>query len=154
MRRTKGAKRDLVKQWALPERVFFACGACHILAFVFLRTYPDSGFAPIWIHPDQGHPGHHIVVVRDNLAFDYHGYSDWRGLFAHTQRRARQWSPGWGATLVPIPEDALVSEAKSRTFDGLWLKEPGQFLHDAMPRAQNYLRRFPSPPRRSRDLSW
>ena len=41
--RTKGAKRDPIKRWALPERAFFACGACHILAYAFLRAYPESG---------------------------------------------------------------------------------------------------------------
>jgi hypothetical protein len=143
VRRTKGAKRDPIKQWGLPERVFFACGACHVLASAFLRTYPHSGFAPIWIRPDRGHTGNHIVVVRDDVAFDYHGYSDWGGLLAHMKRRARQWSPGWDATLVSLPEDVLVSESKSREYEGLWLKEPGQFLFDAMPRAQAYLRRFP-----------
>ena len=64
----------------------------------------------------------------------------------HVRRRAQQWSPGWSATLVPIDEDALVSSAKSRTYAGLWLKEPGDFLFDAMPRARAYLRRFPPPP--------
>src|SRR5262249_51250149 len=39
--RTKCAKRDPIKRWALPDRVFFACGACHILAYAFLRTYPE-----------------------------------------------------------------------------------------------------------------
>ena len=42
-------------------------------------------------------------------------------------------------TLVPLPQDVLVSEAKSRTYDGLWLREPGQFLHDALPRARAFL---------------
>jgi hypothetical protein len=147
MLRTKGGKRDPVKQWGLPEKVFFACGACHILGYAFLRAYPDSGFAPIWIRPANGHTGNHIVLVRDHLAFDYHGYSNWPRLFAHMRRRANQWSPGWDATLIDLPEDVLVSESKSRLYDGLWLKEPKQFLFDAMPRAQAYLRRFPAPER-------
>ena len=146
MRRTKGAKRDPAKQWQLPERVFFACGACHILAAAFLRTYADAGFAPVWIRPAEGHTGNHIVVVRGAIAFDYHGYSNWPRLMAHMRRRAQQWSPGWSATLVPLEADALVSEAKSRTYPGLWLKEPSAFLFDAMARAQAYLRRFPPPP--------
>lgn len=148
MRRTKGAKRDPIKQWGLPDRVFFACGACHVLAFTFLRTYPDSGFVPIWIRPTDGHTGNHIVVVRNDLAFDYHGYSDWPRLLSHMKRRAHQWSPAWDATLVPLPADVLVSESKSRMYDGLWLKEPRQFLFDAMPRAEAYVQRFPAPPRR------
>jgi hypothetical protein len=40
----------------------------------------------------------------------------------------------------------LISEAKSRAF-GLWLAEPGQFLHDPLPRARRYLDRFPAPDR-------
>ena len=147
MRRTKGAKRDPVKQWKLPEKVFFACGACHLLAAAFLRTYPNEGFAPIWVRPEPGHTGNHIVVVRGDLAFDYHGYSHWSQLFAHMKRRANQWSPGWKATLVHLPEEVLVTEAKSKTYDGLWLKGPKDFLFDAMPRAQAYLQRFPAPPK-------
>ncbi len=143
--RTKGAKRDPIKQWALPERVFFACGACQILAYAFLRAYPESGFTPIWIRPSQGYTGNHIVVVRDRLAFDYHGYSDFRGLLAHTRRKADRWWPGWAAELIELPAEVLVSESKSRMYDGLWLKEPKQFLFDAMPRAEMFLKRFPAP---------
>jgi hypothetical protein len=45
-----------------------------------------------------------------------------------------------------LPSNVLVSEARSRTYDGLWLREPGQFLHNALPRAQAFLDRFPPPP--------
>ena len=44
--------------------------------------------------------------------------------------------------MVPLPFDVLVSEEKSRTFEGLRLREPGQFLCDALPRARAYLDRF------------
>jgi hypothetical protein len=39
-RRTPGAKRDPAKRWAFPDRVFFAAGACHMLAYAFLERYP------------------------------------------------------------------------------------------------------------------
>jgi hypothetical protein len=135
-----------VKRWGLPDRVFFACGACHVLAYAFLKTYPGRGFAPVWIRPAEGYTGNHIVVVRGSVAFDYHGYSDWPRLFEHKRRKADRWWPGWNATLVALPEDVLISEAKSRTYHGLWLMEPGQFLRDPLPRAQWFLRRFPAPP--------
>jgi hypothetical protein len=144
--RTKGGKRNPMINWALPERVFFACGACHILAYAFLRAYPDSGFTPIWIRPSKGYTGNHILVVRDRLAFDYHGYSHWPALLAHMKRKANRWWPGWDAELIQLPEEVLVSEAQSRTYDGLWLREPRQFLFDALSRAQKYLQRFPAPP--------
>jgi hypothetical protein len=39
----------------------------------------------------------------------------------------------------------LISEARPRRYDGLWLREPQQFLHDALPRAERFLDRFPAP---------
>jgi hypothetical protein len=138
-------KRDLERRWGLPDRVFFACGACHILAFTFLDRYPDSGFRAVWNKPRPGFIGHHIVVVRDRLAFDYHGYFDWDRLLGHMCRKAGRWWPGWAAELVDLPKDVLVSEAKSREHDGLWLREPAQFFHDALPRARRFLDRFPHP---------
>ncbi len=91
----------------------------------------------------------HIMVVRDQLAFDYHDYSDVETLLAHARRRANQRWPGWDAELIELPDEVLISESKSRMHEGLWLKEPEQFLFDAMPRAQRYLKRFPVPPERT-----
>jgi len=145
--RTRGAKREPIKNWALPEKVFFACGACHVLAYAFLKRYPDSGFAPIWIRPARGYTGNHIVVVRDNLAFDYHGYSDWRALFDHLKQRAQQRWPGWNADLIDLPEQVLISELESKKYDGLCLREPTQFLFNALPRAHKFLERFAAPRR-------
>ena len=139
-------KDDPARRWALPDRVFFACGACHILAFAFLETYPGSGFAPTWIKPLNGHIGNHIVAVREDIAFDYHGYANWPRLLAHARTKAARWWPGWSAITLELPVDVLVSEEKSRRYEGLWLREPRQFLHDALPRARAFVRRFPAPP--------
>jgi hypothetical protein len=141
----KVAKGDFVGRWALPDRVFFACGACHILAFAFLERYPSAGFGPVWIKPSAGFIGSHIVVVNDRVSFDYHGYAQWDRLLAHTTRKFRRRWPGWSAELIQLPKDVLVSEAKSRQYQGLWLREPKQFLHDALPRARAFLERFPAP---------
>ncbi|MEM7776029.1 MAG: hypothetical protein AAF732_10500 [Pseudomonadota bacterium] len=130
----------------MPDRVFFACGACHILAYAFLAKYPDRGFGALWIKPANGFTGNHIVVVSGDTAFDYHGYASWRALLAHTHATANRWWPGWSAEIVPLPADVLISGPKSRTYDGLWLREPQEYLHDAMPRAERFLDRFGDPP--------
>jgi hypothetical protein len=144
--RTKGySKRDPEKRWALPDRVFFACGACHILAYAFLEKHGSSDMQALWIRPDPGFTGNHIFVSAQGWAFDYHGYSERKRFLDHTWKRARRWWPGWGATLIELPPDVLISEAKSRRYESLWLREPKQFLHDAMPRARAYLNRFPAP---------
>ena len=141
-----GIKSDPVKRWNLPERVFFACGACHILAYAFLETYPEQGFHAVWIRPAKGFTGNHVFVSDGKMAFDFHGYRCEEALVAHHWAKGRLWWPGWDGTLVSLPRDVLISEAKSKAYDGLWLREPGQFLHDALPRARAFLARFGPPP--------
>jgi hypothetical protein len=145
--RTQGySKKNPEQRWGLPERVFFACGACHILAYAFLERYEMPKAKVVWIKPRPGFWGNHIFVAVDGWTFDYHGYSRPDVFLDHTWKRARRFWPGWDATLVQLPADVLISEPKSRTYDGLWLREPKQFLHDAMPRARAFLDRFPPPP--------
>lgn len=139
------SKQDPVKRWALPDRVFFACGACHILAHAFLQRYGTGEMKLVWLKPDPGHVGNHIFIENTQWIFDYHGYSRPELFHAHTQRRAGQHWPGWGARKVELPRNVLISERLSRTYEGLWLREPKQFLHNALPRAVRFLERFPAP---------
>ncbi len=138
-------KTDQRMRWALPDRVFFACGACHVLAYAFLERYGDKDAEALWLKPAPGFTGNHIVAATASWIFDYHGYSDRGRFLSHTVAKARRWWPGWNATLVPLPRDVLVSESGSRSYEGLWLREPRQFLHDALPRAEDYLTRFRHP---------
>lgn len=146
--RTPGyRKHDPAMRWALPDRVFFACGACHILAHAFLDRYGADGRRAMWIKPGGGLAGNHVFVEGRGWAFDHHGYSRPGAIYAHHRARARRRWAGWDATLVELPLPVLVSEAASRAFDpALWLREPEQFLHDALPRARRYLDRFAAPP--------
>ena len=144
-RLAKGIKRDPVLRWQLPDRVFFSCGASHILTYAFLTQYPNAGFGAVWIKPADGYTGNHIVAVRDDVAFDYHGYSSWNRLLDHTRTKSNRWWPGWHADVVSLPTDVLVSGPKSQAYDGLWLREPDQFLRNALPRAQAFVNRYLPP---------
>jgi hypothetical protein len=93
-------KRDAKLRWALPDRVFFACGACHILAFAFLERYGSSALKATWIKPASGFTGNHIFIAANDWVFDYHGDSYREHFFTHTYRKAGRWWPGWQATLV------------------------------------------------------
>ncbi len=115
-------KNDPVRRWHRPDRHFFANGACQVLAYAFLERYPELGFHARWIKPADGFTGNHIFVTDGT--------------------NGRRFFPGWDATLVDLPADVLVSEQRSRQIEGLWLREPKQFLHDALPRARNFLDRF------------
>jgi len=107
--------------------VFFACGASHILAYAFLERYEMPDAKVVWIKPRPGLWGNHIFVAFDGWAFDYHGYSRSNALLDHTWKPYAAFWPGWDATLVELPAEALISEPKSRTYDGLWLLEPKGF---------------------------
>ena len=135
-------KNDPAGRWHRPDRHFFANGACQVLAFAFLERYPDLGFHARWIKPAAGFTGNHIYVTDGINAFDYHGLTTEQRLLALGFKRGRRFFPGWDATLVDLPADVLVSEQRSRQIEGLWLREPKQFLHDALPRARNFLDRF------------
>src|SRR5262245_24928606 len=78
-----GVKQDPVRRCSLPHWLLFSCGACPILAYAFLKAYPESGFCPIWSKPAAGFTGNHIVVVCDAAAFDYHGFSKRSRLLKH-----------------------------------------------------------------------
>ncbi len=129
----------------MPDRVFFACGACHVLAHAFLEHHGRPDHVVTWIRPVAGHVGNHIFVGAGEWVFDFHGYARRDAFLAHAWKRSRLLWPGWDATLVVLPRDVLVSEARSLAMEGLHLREPGQFLHDALPRARRYLDRFPAP---------
>jgi hypothetical protein len=135
-------KNDPDKRWHRPDRHFFANGACQVLAFAFLERYPDLSFHARWIKPAAGFVGNHIYVTDGVKAFDYHGLTTEQRLLAFGLKRAQRFFPGWDATLVDLPSDVLVSEARSRQIEGLWLREPGQFLYDALLRARNFLDGF------------
>lgn len=135
-------KSDPFRHWHRPDRHFFANGACQVLAYAFLEKYPELGFHARWIKPAAGHIGNHIFVTNGSNAFDYHGLTTEERLLSLTFRRARRFFPGWDATLIDLQTDILISERRSRQIEGLWLREPTQFLHNALPRARAFLDRF------------
>jgi hypothetical protein len=135
-------KQDPVRQWHRPDRHFFANGACQVLAHVFLERHDDIGFRARWIKPKAGFSGNHIYVTDGINAFDYHGLTTEARLVMLAFRRGSRFFNGWDATLVDLPADVLTSEERSRQIEGLWLRQPDQFLHDALPRAQAFLDRF------------
>ena len=135
-------KDDPVRRWHRSDRQFFANGACQVLAYAFLERYSKLGFHARWIKPAAGHTGNHIFVTDGLNAFDYHGLTTEARLLSLTFRRARRFFPGWDAMLVDLPTGVLISEQRSRQIEGLWLREPTQFLHDALPRARAFVDRF------------
>jgi len=133
-----GVKSDPARRWALPDRVFFGNGACHILAGVFLDLPPLSGFYAERIVPCNGFAGNHIFVTNGIVAFDYHGYSSrLRLLNYHTNGWSNRCSDGWTCCLEHVDFDLLnTSDLNSRKMLG-----PDQYLHDPVLRARKFIDR-------------
>jgi hypothetical protein len=74
-KRTEAERTDQLLAWRRNDKAFFAAGACHILAWAFLETYPESGFAPIGLRRvGQAHVGH-VYVTDGSWAFDHDGWT-------------------------------------------------------------------------------
>ncbi|MCS0496316.1 hypothetical protein NVS89_14520 [Ancylobacter sp. MQZ15Z-1] len=132
-----GIKRDPVRRWALPDRIFFGHGACYILAGVYLAAPPLARFHAERIIPAEGLPGAHVYVTDGRLAFDYHGYSLRTRLLAHHRRGWAARFEGWEGTVEPADFPLLDTPAlNARRMLG-----PDQYLHDPIPRARAFIAR-------------
>lgn len=134
-----GIKQDPERRWALPDRIFFGHGACHILAGVFLSAPPLPGFYAERIIPGEGFSGNHIYVTDGEIAFDYHGYC---GRAALLQHHVSGWTagsaPGWNYVLERVAFDLLSTvDLNDRQMRG-----PDQYWCNPIPRAQAFIARF------------
>lgn len=132
-----GIKKNPEKRWALPDRIFFGYGACHILAGVFLQRPPLEGFHAERIIPNEGFAGGHMYVTNGIIAFDYHGYSGREQLLEHHRKGWASHNLGWGCAIEGVDFDPLsTAELNQRKMLG-----PDQYLHDPIPRARNFIDR-------------
>jgi len=131
-----GVKSDPVHRWALPDRIFFGNGACHILAGVFLDRPPLPGFYAERIVPGEDFAGNHIYVTNGVVAFDHHGYSSRLRLLNYlTNGWSNRYPHGWNCLLENVDFDLLkTNELNRRKMLG-----PNQYLHNPIPRAHQFI---------------
>jgi len=139
--RSAEQKQDVAGSWHRPDRPFFAAGACHILATAFLDSYPNSGYRPFLLLPDPGFRGTHVFVSNGKLIFDYHGYTDYDRYFRHHQKKIHRFFPSWRGQVLAL-KVSPIDESFCREYSH---RLPSQYLHDPLPRALAYLKRFPMP---------
>ena len=133
-----GIKQDMVRRWALPDRIFFGHGACHILARIYLAECPLAGFHAERVIPKENVPGGHMYVTDGLIAFDYHGYSLRERLLAHHRRCWATDYPDWNCDIEIVDFPILGAHAlNSRKMLG-----PGQYLENPIPRAKAFLARI------------
>jgi hypothetical protein len=131
-------KRDPVRRWALPDRIFFGYGACHILAGTYLDSPPLAGFHAERIIPSGGFFGNHVYVTDGEIAFDYHGYSTREHLLDHHRKVWLLQQQAWDCVIEKVDFSLLSTiELNQRKMLG-----PDQYLFDAIPRARRFIARI------------
>lgn len=138
--RTPEEARDIRLSWARPDLRFFSAGACHILAFVFLETYPRSGFRPRFIRPAAGFRGSHLYVSNGDVAFDAQGYVPEDELLRSHRAALDALQPGWRADVLDVT-GTLAEFCAAHDH-----RAPEDFPDGVWSRARRHLARFPAPP--------
>lgn len=132
-----GTKGNPEKRWALPDRAFFAHGACHILAGVYLNDPPRPGFYAERVVPNGPFPGNHIYVTDGHIAFDYRGYVARHRLLDWFRHSWGQYLPGWSGTVETVDFDLR----DTASLNARKMRGPDQYLHNPIPRARSFIAR-------------
>lgn len=139
--RPPAEKADQALSWARCDEDFFAAGACHILAGVFLETYPQVGYYALMLRPASGFRGGHLVAANACRVFDCRGWHEREAFLQRYTESCRAVYPGWSCSLEvihdPLGWDFCTAHAH---------RHPSQFYQDPIPRAQAFLRGFAPPP--------
>lgn len=141
--RTPEEHRDKFKSWARSDQAFFAAGACHILADLFVELYQHEDFKMVYIEPGKGFPGTHVFASNGTWAFDHNGWTKESELLAATKAAYSEKYPGWSYT-KHIIEPGMDALGKFCTANNHRL--PWQFAHLPWERAYKYIQQFPDGP--------
>lgn len=141
--RTPEEKKDPFKSWARDDQAFFATGACHILAELFVQLHGDEGYYKVHIKPAAGFSGNHVYATNGVWAFDHDGWTKDEELLAVIEQGFRQKYPDWNYERRVIKED-FETFCKDNNH-----RLPWQFAHLPWERAYSYIQRFGSKPRRA-----
>jgi hypothetical protein len=134
-RRTEAERQDQLLSWKRDDVAFFAAGACHILAFAFMETYPDAGFHPVGLWPCEVTDPSHVYVTDGTWAFDHDGWTLQSELLKVT--RAAEPLSDFQSRPIHMDLDTFCVDHHHR---------PRQlFAFDPWERALRFIAQFPAP---------
>ena len=141
--RTPEQRHDMFASWSRSDQAFFAAGACHILADLFVQLHAHEGFHMVYIKPDKGFTGNHVYATDGNWAFDHNGWTKESDLLAITKEAYEQRYSGWGYTKHVIEPAiyALENFCKANNH-----RLPWQFAYLPWERTYKYIKQFPDSP--------
>jgi hypothetical protein len=141
--RTPEEKRDMFKSWARDDRPFFAAGACHILAALFVQLHQHENYYMVFVKPAEGYPGTHVYATDGTWAFDHNGWHKEATLKELMQKAYSEKYPGWQCEFIPI-------ESSTNAFENFCKENnhrlPWQYAYLPWERAYKYIAQFPGKP--------
>lgn len=140
--RSPAERRDPFVAWQREDKAFFASGACHILAHMFLSLHTGEGFELIYVRPKRNLPGNHMYASNGIWAFDFNGWTPEEELLTVTRGAYQKAYKGWDFERIVIKEGLPAFIAKGDH----QLRPPEYFPHLPWERAYKYLARFPAEP--------
>lgn len=139
--RTDAERRDPFLSWKRSDEHFFASGACHILAFLFVQLHQHENFRAVLLRPKEGAPGTHVFATDGTWAFDFNGWTSEAELLRATRLSYETAYPGWDFDVVTI-SDSIEEFARQHNH-----RTPQNFAFLPWERAYTFIGRFDSSPR-------
>lgn len=141
--RTPEEKRDIFVSWSRSDQAFFASGACHILANLFVQLHQHEGYKMIHIKPAQGFTGNHVYASNGEWAFDHNGWTKEKELLSTTSKAFREKYPNWTyeRTVIENSLTSLEDFCKANNH-----RLPWQYAYLPWERAYKYIARFSKAP--------
>lgn len=135
-------RKDPFVAWQRDDKAFFASGACHILAHMFLCLHQGEGFQLIYLRPKRNLPGNHLYASNGIWAFDFNGWTHEEELLSVTRQAYTQKYPGWDFERIVIKEGlpAYIARGDHQ------LRPPEYFPHLPWERAYKYIQQFSEHP--------
>ncbi|WBB75065.1 hypothetical protein O7602_05925 [Micromonospora sp. WMMD1128] len=133
-RRTPLERSDQRVSWRRTDQAFFAAGACHILAWVCRDTYPDRAIEMAGVRYSDDPQVFHVYAFWAGWAFDHSGWNPEPDLLASNQDFERR----------PLDRVAIGDDLAAFCRAHL-SRMPHQYWQDPLPRARDYVRRYPPP---------
>lgn len=138
--RTPEEYRDPFLAWKRDDKAFFAAGACHILAHMFLQLHNGEGYELIHIKPKQHNRGHHMYASNGTWAFDFNGWTHETELLAVYTAAYRGKYDDWDYDRIVVTEGLPSYALKADHCP------PEYFPYLPWERAYSYIKQFPSKP--------
>ncbi|MFW5704116.1 MAG: hypothetical protein ACOCXQ_04710 [Patescibacteria group bacterium] len=140
-KRSPEEKADKFLAWKRDDTAFFAAGACHILAFMFMELhYYEKRYTVIGLKAKQDSYVHHVYVTDGKWAFDYAGWTLEEELVRETTKAHCEATKEGDLEKIVITED-LETFCKQQNH-----RPPSYFPYLPWERAYNYIQRFDSEP--------